>query len=75
MKSGAKLASMNNPDKIQNKRERTSLRLDKELIALIDQSRGGRAGTISRNTWIAEAIQEKLGREMGDGDNGLAEIS
>lgn len=65
MKSGAKLAPMNNSTKIQKNRDRTSLRLDAELIALIDKARSGRAGVISRNTWIAEAIQEKLGREIG----------
>lgn len=64
VKSGAKLASMNNLTKIQKNRDRTSLRLDTELISLIDKARAGRAGIISRNTWIAEAIQEKLGREI-----------
>ena len=65
MKSGTTLASMNNSAKIQKNRDRTSLRLNAELFALIDKARGGRAGIISRNTWIAEAIQEKLGREIG----------
>lgn len=65
MKSGATLTSMNNSAKIQKKRDRTSLRLDAELITLVDKARGGRAGIISRNTWIAEAIQEKLEREIG----------
>lgn len=74
MKSGATLAPMNNPAKTQKNRDRTSLRLDAELIALIDKARGGRAGVISRNTWIAEAIQEKLGRETG-GCNDVAKTS
>lgn len=66
MRSGAKLTAMNNSAKIQKKRDRASLRLDTELIALIDKARSGRVGVISRNTWIAEAIQEKLEREIGN---------
>ncbi len=56
---------MKNSAKIQKKRDRTSLRLDAELIALIDKALLGRAGIVSRNTWISEAIHEKLGREVG----------
>ncbi|MGZ8152622.1 MAG: hypothetical protein ACXW1W_17630 [Methylococcaceae bacterium] len=58
---------MNNSDKTQKNRDRTSLRLDAELIAMIDKARIERAGIVSRNTWISEAIQEKLGREAGYG--------
>jgi hypothetical protein len=56
---------MHNSDKIQKNCDRTSLRLDAELIVLVDMARGGLAGIISRNTWIAEGIQEKPGREIG----------
>ena len=43
--------------------DRINLRLPPETFGAIDASRGARAGTISRNTWITEAIEEKLTRE------------
>lgn len=43
---------------------RISLRLPKEYFNAIDRIRLIRAGNISRNTWIAEAITEKLEREL-----------
>jgi hypothetical protein len=46
--------------------DRTSLRLSAETFALIDQARARRAGNVSRNTWIAEAVQEKLARELAE---------
>lgn len=46
-----------------DERIRQSLRLDPQLWAAIDLSRRGRAGNISRNTWITEAILEKVARE------------
>jgi hypothetical protein len=57
---------MNSIAKKAKDRDRTSLRLRAELIALIDQARGRRVGVISRNTWITEAIQEKLTRELSE---------
>jgi len=42
---------------------RFSLRLAKEMLNDIDASRATRSGKISRNTWIAEAIKEKLERD------------
>jgi len=42
---------------------RFSLRLPKELYSEIDTLRTERPGNISRNTWIAEAIREKLERD------------
>lgn len=42
---------------------RISLRLAKELFEAIDRLRAVRPGKISRNTWIAEAVIEKLERE------------
>ena len=40
-------------------RARQNLRLDPEVWAAIDAARMRRAGSISRNTWITEAIAEK----------------
>jgi hypothetical protein len=48
-------------------RGRQSLRLDPEVWTAIDTSRLRRAGSISRNTWITEAIAEKLSREQNIG--------
>lgn len=45
-------------------RIRQSLRLDPQLWEKIDRERGRRAGSVSRNTWITEAIFEKLKREQ-----------
>jgi hypothetical protein len=48
-------------------RGRQSLRLDPEVRTAIDMARLRRAGSISRNTWITEAIVEKLAREQNLG--------
>ena len=45
-------------------RGRQSLRLDPEIWTAIDRARLRRVGSISRNTWITEAIAEKLAREQ-----------
>jgi hypothetical protein len=45
-------------------RGRQSLRLGPEVWTAIDMARLRRAGSISRNTWITEAIAEKLAREQ-----------
>jgi hypothetical protein len=45
-------------------RGRQSLRLEPEVWTAIDRARLHRAGSISRNTWITEAIAEKLAREQ-----------
>jgi len=37
-----------------------NLRVSIETLAAIDAARSDRAGNISRNTWITEAIEEKL---------------
>jgi hypothetical protein len=42
---------------------RQSLRLIPEVWEKIDRERSKRPGTVSRNTWITEAILEKLSRE------------
>jgi hypothetical protein len=43
--------------------DRINLRLSTEIFARIDGCRASRSGNVSRNTWIAEAIEEKLRRE------------
>ena len=51
------------PVYVLEKRPRQSLRLDPHLWEEIDRDRSKRAGSVSRNTWITEAILEKLSRE------------
>lgn len=43
--------------------DRINLRLSAECFEAIDAARLARPGNISRNTWITEAIEEKLARE------------
>ena len=43
--------------------DRINLRLAGETFASIDAACAARPGNVSRNTWIAEAVQEKLARE------------
>jgi hypothetical protein len=45
-------------------RPRQNLRLEPETWEQIDAYRGKRPGNVSRNTWITEAIREKLEREV-----------
>ncbi|KVU88407.1 hypothetical protein WK74_09155 [Burkholderia ubonensis] len=45
-------------------RHRQSLRLNDATWAAIDSARSSRPGNVSRNTWITEAITEKLQRTM-----------
>ena len=47
--------------------DRINLRLSAETLGEIGEACDGRPGNISRNTWIAEAIQEKLTRERPTG--------
>jgi predicted HicB family RNase H-like nuclease len=47
--------------------DRINLRLPGETFAAIDAARADRPGTVSRNTWITEAIEEKLAREASNG--------
>lgn len=56
---------MDTPSKNTKDMDRINLRLPPEVFAAIDQARSLRIGHVSRNTWIAEAIQEKLARELG----------
>ncbi len=46
--------------------DRINLRLPPEMFEALDAARGRRIGAVSRNTWIMEAIQEKLVREASD---------
>jgi len=43
--------------------DRINLRLSPSMFEAIDDARSARAGNVSRNTWIAEAIKEKLARD------------
>lgn len=43
--------------------DRINLRLSPEMFLAINVARGKRPGNVSCNTWIAEAIEEKLARE------------
>ena len=43
--------------------DRINLRLGVEVFDAIDSTRAVRLGAVSRNTWISEAVQEKLARE------------
>jgi metal-responsive CopG/Arc/MetJ family transcriptional regulator len=44
--------------------DRINLRLSSSMFDAIDEARSARPGNVSRNTWIAEAIEEKLAREV-----------
>lgn len=48
--------------------DRINLRLPPDMFEAIDAARGRRAGNVSRNTWITEAIQEKLSREAANNE-------
>jgi len=48
--------------------DRINLRLSAETFAQIDAARADRLGNVSRNTWITEAIAEKLARETSAND-------
>jgi predicted HicB family RNase H-like nuclease len=56
MDSDSKTATVRSLDRI-------NLRLAGETFASIDAACAARPGNVSRNTWIAEAVQEKLERE------------
>ena len=43
--------------------DRFTLRLSAKIFAAIDRARSSRPGHVSRNTWVSEAVQEKLARE------------
>jgi predicted HicB family RNase H-like nuclease len=43
--------------------DRINLRLSPAMFEAIDDARSSRPGNVSRNTWIAEAIEQKLARD------------
>ena len=44
--------------------DRINLRLSSGTFEAIDTARASRPGHVSRNTWISEAVQEKLARQQ-----------
>jgi hypothetical protein len=48
-------------------RARQNLRLNPDMWTAIDAARLRRPGSVSRNTWISEAIVEKLARGQDNG--------
>lgn len=60
----APTAAMNMPLLKDSQPARANLRLTPHLWLAIDAARGRRAGNVSRNTWITEAIMEKVAREQ-----------
>lgn len=62
------MAPMSQDSKSAEGLDRINLRLPKTLFNAIDAVRARRAGRVSRNTWIAEAVQEKLAREGAAND-------
>jgi hypothetical protein len=46
--------------------DRINLRLPAETFDAIDAFRARRTGVVSRNTWITEAVEEKLLRERAN---------
>jgi predicted HicB family RNase H-like nuclease len=56
MNSDSSTATVRNLDRI-------NLRLAGQTFSAIDAACAARPGNVSRNTWIAEAIEEKLARE------------
>ena len=59
--------SMTQPARTSSDRSCATLRLDQGIGARIDRARMRRPGNISRNTWITEAILEKLERDEPKG--------
>ncbi|NKA81536.1 CopG family [Ralstonia solanacearum] len=48
--------------------ERITVRLPDDMVAAIDAECSRRIGNVSRNTWILEAVQEKLSRAGSGAD-------
>ena len=64
--TGAMLADSKTPG--VRSLDRINLRLRGETFDAIDASRSTRPGAVSRNTWITEAIEEKLARDQFKAD-------
>ena len=73
--NGTMMAPMSSDSKPTEGLDRINLRLPKTLFNAIDAARARRAGRVSRNTWIAEAVQEKLAREGAANDQTGARIA
>ena len=55
------------PSAIEQGKERIfNLRVPEEIVNKVDALRRKRTGKISRNTWILEAIEDKLERESAE---------
>lgn len=54
---------------VSEKRLRQSLRLDESIWQAIDESCAKRPSNISRDTWIAEAIRDRLAQERANVEN------
>lgn len=52
-----------NPTNNDQEVKRVNLRIPAKYLYCVDQSLTRRLGNVSRNTWIIEAIVEKLGKE------------
>lgn len=53
-----------------SKRVAVTIRLPEEFVMQIDQARDLRQVPVSRNTWLLEAVVEKLKRKNVRGTNG-----
>jgi predicted HicB family RNase H-like nuclease len=63
MNSDSKTAAVRTLDRI-------NLRLPAATFEAIDELRATRSGQISRNTWITEAVEEKLARDCAERAHG-----
>lgn len=64
-------AMIDSPSETVRGLDRINLRLSAGTFAAIDRARGARAGHISRNTWLTEAVEEKLAREAANPSQAL----
>lgn len=72
--SGATMAPMMKAAKDSRAQtERITVRLPNDMLAAIDAQCARRIGNVSRNTWILEAVQEKLSRASGGANTQEAE--
>jgi predicted HicB family RNase H-like nuclease len=56
-------SSAASPEENQERERIFNLRVPESLVAKVDALRKRRTGKISRNTWILEAIEDKVERE------------
>lgn len=55
------------PSATEQRKERIfNLRVPEEIVNKVDTIRRRRTGKISRNTWILEAIEDKIERESAE---------